>query len=537
MDKAFNLLDEPWIKVLDFNNRISEVSLTGFFENAHNYRQLAGETVTQDIAILRVLLAVTETVFYRYNSDGQEDDILEVLEPEEEILERWKEYWNRGKFEGNVFRDYLDTYRERFFLFHPKTPFWQTNELPKEATEYGVINLYGNIKESNNVSTRHHFQVRDGKAAEDLSYAEATRWLIYNNAFSVNVKTKVGGENKAVGVGRLGQLGLIMADEDNLFRILMINLCALDGNGRAWKSPNPIWEQEPRKKPGVEIVPPDNLPEKYTLQSRRLLLKHVNGKITGFFSIGGDYYSTVNDLREPMTLLQYREREKVKEIIPKRHKKEVMVWRELPSILVQQDECKPDAAKPGLLVWIRWLQRNRLLSKNKYITFQMIGLEYGDGMSYTNGEIFSQSLTLSKKLLEDIGDVWILDINDEVEKCEKVAGAAFFVFSKRIADSLYKGDSQKRKMIQDWLAGEYYFNIDQGFRHWLIGIDPENDSREEKRREWEIQSACIANDVTNHYIERLSPQSMIVASDARKWFGIELCKIYHLGEKGKEGED
>lgn len=530
VEKEFNLLEEPWIRVLDFRNNVIEVSLIDLFENAHCYRQLAGETVTQDAAIFRVLLAVVATVFYRYDAEGNELGVLDVLMPEDEVLDRWQAYWNKGRFNGKVFREYLEKYKERFYLFHPETPFWQVNEISGEATKYGVINLYGNIKESNNAATRHHFHVRDGNSAENLSYSEAARWVIYNNAYSVNVKTKVGGENKATGVGRLGQLGLLIADEDNLYRILLTNLCALDWNGKAWGKPNPIWEQEVRKKPGEEIVPPDNLPEIYTIQSRRLLLKCENGRIAGFSSIGGDYYSTVNDLREPMTLLQYKEKDK--NIVPRRHKKEVMAWRELPSILADSDKTTP-----GLVAWIKYLKDSRLLAKSKYITFRMIGLEYGDGMSYTNGEIFNQSLSMSKELLRDMGDIWVRRVNDEVKNCEEVVNKVFYSFSKSICENLYKGDSQQRKRISESLAGEYYFRVDKGFRDWLISISPENDSLDEKTKEWEKQSADIATDVMERFVSGLCPQNMMLAADAVNLFKVGLSKLYRLTNGERRDKD
>ncbi len=34
----------------------------------------------------------------------------------------------------------------------------------------------------------------------------------------------------------------------------------------------------------------------------------------------------------------------------------------------------------------------------------MTGLEYGDGMSYTNGEVINESVSLSKDLLNEIGN-------------------------------------------------------------------------------------------------------------------------------------
>lgn len=530
MEKEFNLLDEPWIKVVDFDKKVLEVSLTDFFKKAHCYRQLAGETVTQDVAVFRLLLAVVETVFYRFDAEGESFDVLETLNPVDEILDRWQEYWNRGKFREEVFCKYLNQYKERFYLFHPETPFWQVKEIAKEATNYGVINLYGNIKESNNVATKHHFHVRDGKAAENLSYSEATRWVIYNNAYSVNVKTKVNGENKATGVGRLGQLGFVMADEENLFRSLLINLCALDSNGRAWGKPKPVWEQKPRQEPGIEIVPPDNLPEIFTLQSRRLCIKREQGTIVGFSSIGGEYYSTVNDLREPMTLLQYKEKDH--SITPKRHRKDVMVWREIPSILPDADNVTP-----GLILWIKLLKKNRLIDRNKYISFRMIGLEYGDGMSYTNGEIFDQSLSLSKELLEEIGSIWVHHINDEVEKCEKVVNLVFYAFITKLCECLYNGDSLQRKKIQNALADEYYYNVDKVFRDWLVHIDPESDSVDGKTREWEQQSADIATEVVERYIAGLAPKDMIMAADALNVFYGSLFNIYQIKKEERRDTD
>lgn len=59
---------------------------------------------------------------------------------------------------------------------------------------------------------------------------------------------------------------------------MMMNLCALNINGEVWSNPKPIWEKEPRTRPGVEIVAPDNLPQLYTIQSRRLLLYRDNEK-------------------------------------------------------------------------------------------------------------------------------------------------------------------------------------------------------------------------------------------------------------------
>ena len=87
----FNLLDEPWISVVyDEKGTTKEVSLQELFINAHQYKDLAGDTKTQDFAVLRVLLAVLHTVFSRFDADGNVYEYLAVderfkqIEPVEE---------------------------------------------------------------------------------------------------------------------------------------------------------------------------------------------------------------------------------------------------------------------------------------------------------------------------------------------------------------------------------------------------------------------------------------------------------------------
>lgn len=531
MDKEFCLLEKPWIKVLNQKNTIKEISLLDLFANAHKYKRLAGETVTQDVAILRLLLAVTITVFYRYNVDGEEDNVLDYDDPEEEILKRWEDYWEKNEFNSEVFKKYLETYRERFYLFHPEMPFWQVANL-KEGTNYNVINLLGNVKESNNSASKHHFHMVDGTYIRDMSYAEVARWIVYNNAYSVNVKTKVDGKSVATGVGRLGQLGFIMALENNIYKDIMLNLCALHCQGdyaEAWKEPKPIWEQKPREEIGVNISPPKNLPQLYTIQSRRLLLKKNGSQIEGFKSIGGDYYSVLSDFVEPMTLLRWNDKEK-HVYKPKKHEKVVSVWREFPSILEQE-------LKPGVVCWLEKLVAESLLNEKSIITFAMVGLEYGDGMSYTNGEIVCESLSMSKDLLNQTGKVWITLIADQVNKCEQVVKKCFKKFSDILAVELYKGDKKGTKKIQEALATEYFFKVDKAFKEWLISIRPEICKRDVKEKEWQETSAMLAQLVLREYTRMAPPQLVLVCAKAFKAFKKELYRVYPKNaERGEKNE-
>ena len=71
----FNLIDEPWIRVMDSNCNVSEVSLKDAILNAHNYKSLSGELPTQDIAVMRLMLAVLHTVYSRADENGNESPL------------------------------------------------------------------------------------------------------------------------------------------------------------------------------------------------------------------------------------------------------------------------------------------------------------------------------------------------------------------------------------------------------------------------------------------------------------------------------
>ena len=117
----FNLLDEPWIKVMKRDGTIDEVSLITVFEQEHLYTDLAGELATQNVAVLRLLLAVLHTVFSRVDEHGEDAPIEET----DHALDRWGALWNANCFPIEPIKAYLHTQHEKFWLFHPERPFGQ----------------------------------------------------------------------------------------------------------------------------------------------------------------------------------------------------------------------------------------------------------------------------------------------------------------------------------------------------------------------------------------------------------------------------
>lgn len=542
-EKEFNLLEEPWIKVIKPTLEIKEVSLTDAIIYAHEYTQLSGEMPTQDIAILRLLLSVVQTVFYRYNIDGEYDELSKDNDSDcEDVLERWQDYWNLQKFPEQIIKKYLKKVYERFWLFHPNTPFWQVSDL-QYGTDYGVECMLGNIKESNNPATKHHFSVIDGDEINKLHNAEIARWLINLNAFAVNIKAdkKASGTTLPVGTGRLGQLGIVMVNGKNLFEILMLNLCPLKNGTELWNEPKPIWEQDIRLEQGVKISQPDNLPELYTIQSRRImLLRDEKRNVTGFRAIGGDFYSVEDDFNEPMTLWCEGKPDKKtgKKIYkPKTHNPNVYAWREFPTLLSNNYEHIP-----GIIQWMKLLCNEEIIETETLITFRMIGIVYGDGMSYTYGDCINDSVVLSAGLLNDLGKEWISLISDEVDKCQLVVIKAISYFSEDICKLIY-GVSEKKVLkrhkehVKDRLEKQYYFCIDGEFREWLSSIKPPLGNREEKLKEWEKKSYFCARRVIEDYIATLNTNIYVYRDDDKeiltipkilKTFSMKLKDIYKV---------
>lgn len=497
--KEFNLLTEPWIKVLTPSLDIREVSLTEALVHAHHYKALAGEMPTQDFAMLRFLLACMQTIFYRYDEDGEFCPFEENDDPRD-VLARWEAYWDAGAFPETAIRSYLETYTERFWLFHPVTPFYQVAGLAY-GTDYSAPCLYGNLRSSNNSETKHHFSLKDGDDLESLSYGEAARWLLHLNGYCFGVKNKEApGTKNPTKVGRLGLLGSLFADGDTLFALIMLNLTPLVSEDEIWGSPKPIWEQPVHTGQSIEVTPPDNLPELYTLQSRRILLKKEEDRVTSFRALNGDYYPTTDDFTEQLTLWRRVEDKKTHVVThePKLHNASVQAWREFPTIFNSGNMSHT----PGIISWMQTLTDNDILDlTNEMITFRTVGLIYRGTSCPFYGDCVSDGISLSADLLGSFHESWRVRIADEIEKCRRLEKEALKPFVKKICTVLNEPDAAKEKGEQ--LAGKFYAEIDQPFRAWLFSIHPEKDKKEETVQRWEEIASRCAKKTAKEYIDTL----------------------------------
>ena len=537
-DIEFNLLDEKWILVRKSDCTVDELSLTDALLKSHEYVELAGELPTQNVSILRLMLAVLHTVFSRYSPQGEPAPLYDSDDAEY----RWKELWNAGRLPEKPIRDYLASVHDRFWLFHPERPFYQT-EAAKIGTEYTASKLNGAVSESGNKIRL--FCGCTGVQKSELSYSEAARWLLYVNNYD-DTSSKPKGKNlPSPGAGWLGKLGLITIRGNNLFETLVYNLILLNHKrnfSEVWGPECPAWEPDvPNTAERAEIPMPDNLSELYTLQSRRLWLnRDDNEKVIGYNLLGGDFFEKVDAFIEPMTVWsKVKGNERAGEKFqPRRHDSSVQMWREFSYAF----ETAEGSHIPGVVLWTKYIKQ-MLPESRKLISFSIASVQYGDKDFFVN-DVFSDSLTFHTDLLTEIGEHWRAKITDEIKKCDESAAALRFLAKDIELAAGSAEDTVLKRAVVERAREQYYYEIDLPFRNWLERIDPNweivSEQEEQALREWRETAKRIALRIGQELVESAGTAAIVgravkdkndkeryySAPDAYRYFKVKLNETY-----------
>ncbi len=551
-EKEFNLLDEPWIRVIDSQCNVKELSMLELFERAHEYVDFSGETAAQDIAVLRLLIAVLLTVFSQYSMQGNQ---RRLRDNKQDAFAFWKRLWENEKFPIKPIKDYLETQREKFWLFHPENPFGQTAKA-KIGTSYDVPKLNGELSESSNKTRL--FQSLAGENKKSMSYSQACRWLIYINAFD-DTSAKPSKEAKAIeketkeklpspGAGWLGKLGLIINQGNNIFETLMLNFILCDSNRKLFPPETPVWELD--KMPSEErrhIARPNNLSALYTLQSRRLFLNRCDNAVVGFNLLGGDFFDKEDTFIEPMTVWRgskYNKKTKKYEppYVPKRHDISKQFWREFASVYTESDATH----QPGVIIWLNQLMSNHCLSDKGTFRTKIASVQYGDKDFFVTNT-FSDTLSMHRTIFEN--EVWQDKILNAIERCDKIASYVFFLaknlnFASGGSDSSREHDGTA-KIFATQAQAKFYTLIDIPFRMWLSSLDPNEQDEDVMLNKWTETAVEIAG----RYGKELSNQAGLKAftgkiikkeNEPKKFYSVAMAinsfqaQLYKLKPKKEE---
>lgn len=477
-EKCFNLLDEPWIVVKTDNNNTQMWSILEVFKHAHEAKMLAGDLPTQDIAIMRLLLAIMHGAFVSAKIKNVDD-----------AVELWTELWNLKEFPYEIVESYLDKYRERFWLFHPTQPFWQSTHIKgnmdKYKTDKGkkvssdekyktVARLVGDLFQSDN--SPRLFPGRTGIKQTALEYAEAARWLLHLNGFDDDAAKMP----TPKGVGYLGQLGLIYIQGENLFETLMLNFVLADQRNEIFddgSEESAYWEKEICEDIERKIAQPRAQKDLLTFQSRRILLKRDNGMVTGYLLTMGDYVEKGESLNNEMMTTLKKDDDGIR---PKKHVLERQIWRDFSALVGRMNDNS--SAPPGVIHWIQTIRnKNKDINRVKLVT---TGSCYNlKGAGWQIEDYVNDSLSINSALLDKLYEEWVEELVESLNITDNAVWE-LGTLASRIAGAAGDSDDSRKKEYARKARENGYFHLDSLFRNWLISINPAEDDIEEKMDEW-----------------------------------------------------
>lgn len=476
MTASFNLLDEPWIRATRLGGAANEVSLLALFHDAANIEGIHGEIASQDMAILRLLLAICHRAM-----GGPKD------------LDTWEEYWDEPGKLGADAAAYLERFRDRFDLRDPEQPFFQVAGIHSASGKIsGLESLIVDVPNGNPF-----FTTRIAEGLDSISWAEAARWLVHVHAYdpsgirsgAVGDQQVKNGKGYPIGPGWTGQIGAIAVTGKNLERTLLLNTVVCketeglhEVNSQFDLAP---WEQDPNGPAGAPALEPTGPVSCYTWQTRRVLLHGDDDSVTGLFLGNGDKATPQNRFSvEPMTAWRFSEPQtkklKAPVYMPRKLPTDRAFWRGLSSLIAQLSPSLTvkgagDVTRfrpPGVVDFYQGLMMYEIVPLSGLIPLHATGIEYGAQEAVVS-ELVDDTLVLPAKLLDPKETRLLAVVRDAMEQTEQVAGAL-----RNLAANLDRasgGSPDTASAARDRASSAFYQVIDEEFPRWLASladIDP-----------------------------------------------------------------
>ena len=521
----YNLLDEKWISVIDKNGNPKQVSLKEVFEEANTFYDLAGDTKTQDFAVMRILLAVLHTVFSRFDYTGNKYDCVgldefynqrEKVDDDDEykyaLCETWFGLWKKGHF-PDIIDDYLEKWRDSFYLFDEKRPFLQVvaedvsaDKLNKpNPSEMSGKNINRLISESGNkialFAPKNDNQSSSTK--EVLAPDEIARWLITLQGYiGLSDKVIFGNVKYKASKGWLFDIGGVYLKGENLFETLMLNFALFYEEGEnCFNIQKPCWEMS-----SAELIDFymyngtfDNLAGLYTAWSRAAYID-PNLDWDKPFTCSIVKLPEINhrdNFLEPMTLWKYNKTGENKDsFTPRKHIIHQSLWRSF-SLLTMNDLSNSGAKNriPGIIDFLKEVKEKSHhygLGKTNFVQsiVSVSMADDGNATSWVPVDEIVDYLPVQDFILMNFNNKsWSTWINDTIQK------------TKRVIEFTYKNYINDIKTIRNINADDFasrkieeiYFIIDNRFRRWLVSIDEEK-PHEEQIEEWEQRLKAIVKE-------------------------------------------
>lgn len=547
---TFNLVNEPWIVVVDEKGREELRSLSNLSSDLHRFSRFGGEIALQSFAILRLYLAI----LHRSLADST------TGLPGPADLSEWEhcvEDWDSVSF---AIDKYLDRWRHRFDLLHPTEPFYQVADL--NTAKGAVGSLEAIIAD---VPTGHKYMTnRLGASLEKISRAEAARWLVTVHAFDVSgihsgalgdPRVKAG-KGYGIGTGWCGKLGGLHLNGRNLRETVLLNAVAFSEVDIEPRLDDlPTWERPPLD---AAVEAEDRQPrgpiELYTWQSRRVRLVDDGRAIVGSLVCQGDPVDEANRMKiEPMTAWYYSkpqsDKRKMDIYRPKSHDPERAIWRGIEALLPAAKVARggadvPRYLAPAVLEWAAYVARYGTdIVYDATCMLRAVGVQYGSQQAVMD-EMFDDEVVLPWKLLaEDSTPTLTSLVLAAVDATDSAVGSlGGLAVNLAEAGGL---DPEMSAPLRDRTTAQAYGLLDIAFRSWLSGLTSDGEVAT-SRAAWRDTARTILMQAADAQIRQCAPAcwvgrnvrgSWLDAATAERWFRTAINKALPMDgvmEKGTE---
>lgn len=531
----FNLLDEPWIPVRLLDGTIADVGLLELLRRTTDIADLACELPTQSIAIQRLVLAIA----YRVAPPRDARD--------------WARQWDEGAPTDQMI-EYLEQWRDRFYLFGGRFPFMQVADLrTAKDTVSGLEKLIADVPNG-----EQFFTTRHGHALACIPPSEAARWLVHAQAYdpsgirsgAVGDSQVKGGKGYPIGPSWCGHLGLVWLKGKDLDETLVLNLIPADAAELRGVESSSEWgacswevsEAESAVRGDYSLLDPSgtprdiSIPRLLTWHSRRIRLVGNREGVTGVVLAQGDKLSPQQMHRyEPQSLWRYStpQSKKFKQDVymPRKFEAGRALWRNLPGTLptvttVQGVDKQPKQEfLPSATLSFHYQLDNASIETTypKVMRIQAVGVSYGP-QEATFEDIYSDELTLSVAVMRVEREDLSAEIDRQVRLTEEIARHV-----GNLAANLARAAGESGEGAGDGArdrAKELFFSaVNTDFRTWLTQVDGRESARDAGRR-WERSLRQHAMDVQAVLVRGASSAAIIGRDTGRGYVNVGIAENY-----------
>lgn len=531
----YNLLDEPWIPVRLLDGTIADVGLLELLRRTTEIADLACELPTQSIAIQRLVLAIA----YRVAPPRDASD--------------WVRQWDEGAPTEQMI-EYLERWRDRFFLFGGRFPFMQVADLrtAKDAVS-GLEKLIADVPNG-----EQFFTTRHGRALACIPPSEAARWLVHVQAYdpsgirsgAVGDSQVKGGKGYPIGPSWCGHLGLVWLKGKDLDETLVLNLVPADAAQLRGVESTTEWgacswedsEAESAVRGDYSLLDPSgtprdiSIPRLLTWHSRRVRLVGNREGVTGVVLAQGDKLAPQQMHRyEPQSLWRYStpQSKKFKQDVymPRKYEAGRALWRNLPGTLptvttVQGVDKQPKQEfLPSATLSFHYQLDNASIETTypKVMRIQAVGVTYGP-QEATFEDIYSDELTLSVAVMRVEHEDLSAEIDRQVRLTEEIARHVGNLAANLVRAAGESGDGAGDG-ARDRAKELFFSAVDTDFRTWLTQVDGRESARDAGRR-WECSLRQHALDIQAELVRGASSSAIIGRDTGRGYMNVGIAENY-----------